>query len=124
MIAVDDRATSRRHDTMTIRPIRFDPTAQGDSDAETSFREWYGDPTGAFSAGLWTSLAWRKEVRYDEDEFCLILEGTVRLTDADGRTETYGPGDAFVIPSGFTGVWESVTPVRKFYVVHVPKPAA
>jgi uncharacterized cupin superfamily protein len=109
---------------MTLRPIRFDRAAQGDPEAETSFREWYGDPTGAFSAGLWTSQAWRKEVRYDEDEFCLILEGTVRLTDAAGHAEIYGPGDAFVIRSGFTGVWESLTPVRKFYVVHVPKAAA
>jgi len=109
---------------MTLRSIRFDPKPHVDPVSATTVHEWYQDKTGAFSAGFWASDASSIEVRYDEDEFCVILEGTVELADASGHVETYRAGESFVIPSGFTGTWTSVTPVRKFYVVHLPKPAA
>ncbi len=107
-----------------VRPIRFDPKPPVDPTAATTIHEWYQDQTGAFSAGFWASQASTLAVQYDEDEFCVLLEGTVELTDASGHTETFTAGDAFVIPSGFTGTWKSVTAVRKFYVVHLPKPTA
>ncbi|MFS8039280.1 cupin domain-containing protein [Xanthobacter sp. AM11] len=109
---------------MTLRSIRFNP-APALEKAATTVHEWYQDRTGAFSAGFWASEPSEIEVSYDEDEFCVLVEGTVELTDASGHTETYEAGAAFLIPSGFKGIWKSVTPVRKFYVVHLPKaPAA
>lgn len=110
---------------MTIRSIRFDPSPPLNPDAATTVHEWYQDRTGAFSAGFWASAPSEIEVSYDEDEFCVLVEGTVELTDASGHTETFHAGQSFVIPSGFKGVWRSVTAVRKFYVVHLPvAPAA
>ena len=32
------------------------------------------------------------------DEFVLILEGEVTLTNIDGGTQTYKPGDTFLVP--------------------------
>ncbi|RLP76649.1 DUF861 domain-containing protein [Xanthobacter tagetidis] len=104
---------------MTLRSIRFDPRPKVDPAAATTVHEWYQDRTGAFSAGFWASQATEIAVNYEEDEFCVLLEGTVELTDASGHTETYEAGASFVIPAGFTGTWKSVTPVRKFYVVHL-----
>ena len=49
-----------------------------------------------------------------------MLEGRVRLTDEHGVAVEYGPGDAFVVPAGFTGTWESLEPVRKRYVIYEP----
>ncbi|QRG06431.1 cupin domain-containing protein [Xanthobacter dioxanivorans] len=110
---------------MAMRSIRFNPAPALDKSAATTVHEWYQDRTGAFSAGFWASEPSEIEVSYDEDEFCVLIEGTVELTDATGHTETYEAGASFLIPSGFTGTWKSVTPVRKFYVVHLPKaPAA
>ena len=106
---------------MTLPSIRFDANAPVDPAAATTVHEWYQDKTGTLSAGFWASGAAVLEVNYEEDEFCVILEGTVELTDASGHHETYKAGDSFVIPSGFTGTWKNVTPVRKFYVVHLPK---
>ncbi|MEP9350989.1 cupin domain-containing protein [Xanthobacter sp. KR7-225] len=108
---------------MTLRSIRFDPAPKVDTAAATTVHEWYQDKSGAFSAGFWASQATEIAVDYAEDEFCVLLEGTVELTDASGHTETYEAGACFVIPAGFTGTWKSVTPVRKFYVVHLPKEA-
>ena len=104
-----------------VRSIRFDRNAKVDPAAPTTTHNWYEDASGVLSSGFWASKPNRAEVDYTEDEFCYILEGKVRLTDAAGRTEEYKAGDAFVIPKGFTGVWETVEPVRKFYVIHQPK---
>ncbi len=106
---------------MSVRSIRFDPATKGEPGGAPSATEWYADPTGAFSAGFWSSAIWSAQVNYTEDEFCLLLEGEVRLTDAAGHAETYRAGDAFLIPAGFKGTWSSLTPVRKFYVMHQAK---
>ncbi|WP_043302728.1 cupin domain-containing protein [Pseudomonas sp. GM55] len=58
----------------------------------------------------------RCECECECDEMCHILEGTVRLTDADGVAKTFGPGDSFVVAAaGFKGTRENITPVRKVY---------
>ncbi len=121
---VPARAFVHKVQPITIRSIRFDPKAPVDPEAPTTAHEWFVDRTGALSAGFWASQAFSTEVSYDEDEVCTILEGKVELTDSTGHMETYGPGDTFVIPAGFKGVWTSVEPVRKFYVVHLPKGTA
>ena len=35
------------------------------------------------------------------------------VTAADGTVQEFGPGDAFVIPSGFVGNWQTVEAVTK-----------
>lgn len=102
-----------------VKSIRFDPNAQGDrASAKTTKKEWYADHTGAFRTGIWTAEPGKSEINYVSDELCVILDGTVRLTDASGHVETYHAGDTFLIPRGFIGTWETVQPVRKFYAVH------
>jgi len=96
------------------RVLRGDPRQQA--------RNHYADPTGQFNAGVWQGEpgAWR--VRYDphEEEFCVPLEGEVVLTAADGQMHHVQADDAFVVPSGFEGVWENRTRVRKHYVIMQP----
>ena len=98
------------------RTVRFDRKPPGVTTAE-----WYRDPTGAFTAGFWTHEGGVIEVDYTEHEFCLLLAGKVRLTDQDGNVDVYGMGDGFVIPAGFKGTWETLKPVRKWYVVYEAK---
>lgn len=86
----------------------------------TAASKAYADPTGAMSCGVWRSKPNRIEVDYARDEFCLLLEGEVRLTDAVGTTEIYRAGDAFVVPAGFKGTWDMPTAVAKYYVLHAP----
>ena len=78
----------------------------------------FADPSGAFSAGIWESTPGKWPVDYTEDEFCLLLAGTVELIDARGRSARFKAGDAFVIASGFKGTWETVDPVKKLYAVY------
>ena len=61
------------------------------------------------------------EVDYTEYVSCLLLAGKVHLTDQAGQVDTYGMGDGFVIPMGFKVTWETLKPVRKWYVIRQPK---
>jgi len=42
----------------------------------------------------------------------------------DGHSEEFKAGEAFIIPIGFKGSWETLEPVRKFYTVYEKKAPA
>ncbi len=86
-------------------------------DPSTGLRPGYENADAGFFTGVWQSEvgAWR--VAYDEDELCVILAGRVRLTEDGGAPREFGAGDAFAIPRGFRGVWETVEPLRKIYAI-------
>jgi uncharacterized protein len=84
---------------------------------KTSVQNYYTDKSGDFYSGVWESTAGKWTINYTEDEFCILLEGQVVLTDESGKAEKFKAGDAFVIPAGFKGTWETVRKVRKFYAI-------
>lgn len=79
----------------------------------------YSDSTGQFHAGIWQGEpgAWRVYYAQHEEELCTLIEGQVRLTAADGSVREFASGATFVVPGGFTGIWENVTRVRKIYAI-------
>jgi len=68
-------------------------------------------------AGEWSASvgAWR--VKYEEWEFCHVLEGACELVPDGGEAVRYAEGDSFIIEPGFVGVWRVLTPMKKRYVV-------
>lgn len=102
--------------TSVVATVRFDASAQKEAGKRMSSRTHY--QRGPFRTGFWAAEPGRAEIAYTKDELCTLLEGEVKLTDAGGHSETYVAGDTFVIPKGFTGVWETVRPVRKFFAVY------
>ncbi len=78
----------------------------------------YSDPGEAFHCGVWEGEigAWR--VQYTEHEFCHMLAGRVRIVGDDGVERIAAAGDSFVIPAGFSGIWEVLEPARKLYAVY------
>jgi uncharacterized cupin superfamily protein len=83
----------------------------------TRLQNYFTDGTGQFFSGTWESSPGKWRVSYAENEFCGILSGRVILTGADGQPHTFAAGDAFVIPAGFEGTWETLEPVRKWYAI-------
>ena len=77
----------------------------------------YSDPSGQFHAGIWSGEVGSWRVKYSEHEFCTLLEGRVRVSDAGGAEVVLEAGDHFVIPAGFEGVWQVLVPARKTYAV-------
>ncbi len=75
----------------------------------------FSNRSDQFHVGHWSSGPCELSVSYTEDELCVIVEGSVTLTGADGTETHHAKGDAFVIPSGFSGVWKSNEDVTKIY---------
>jgi uncharacterized protein len=83
----------------------------------TTTHNYFTDPSGRFYSGIWESTPGKWACEYREDEFVYLISGQAKLTDADGRVETFGPGSTFLIPAGFKGSWETVEPLKKYYAI-------
>ena len=51
------------------------------------------------------------------DEFVLVLEGEVTLTNIDSGTRTYKPGDTFLVPKGWLGTWDMPVKYREMIII-------
>ena len=115
VLRIDDFAGSEE-------PLELNPTriVAGSPVPQQHVRNVFTDGTGRFFGGIWRSSqgAWR--VAYTENELCVLTEGKVRISDDAGRSWTFGPGDCFVVPAGFRGLWEVLEPARKFYAIYEP----
>ena len=108
-------------------PERIQPDSDRIVSGDPAQLVWnrYVDSTGQFCAGTWQGEAgaWRVQYARHEEEFCVLLEGLVRLKSDDGTVREFRAADAFVVPGGFSGVWENVTRVRKLYAIMTLPPA-
>jgi uncharacterized cupin superfamily protein len=72
---------------------------------------------GGITAGEWACNAGSVEIgEHPVDEACFVTRGTVTLTDAAGRSETFRAGEAFLIPRGFRGTWSHSDDFAKWFV--------
>lgn len=72
---------------------------------------------GDFVSGTWKSTPGTWRALSGKDEFCYIVEGHVRLISDSGEIREYRAGDAFVVPNGFSGLWEIVEDTVKHYAI-------
>ena len=109
----------------TEEPLALDASrlAPGSPMPHQFVRNGFTDGSGRFFGGIWRSDvgAWR--VSYTENELCVLTAGRIRVSDDAGRSWTFRPGDCFVMPSGFAGLWEVLEPAQKFYAIYEPPQA-
>ncbi len=68
--------------------------------------------------GVWECAPCREEFdAYPVHEMMSVISGSLTLTDAEGRAETFTPGDMFFIPKGTPCTWEITETLRKFYMI-------
>ena len=51
------------------------------------------------------------------DEFVLVLNGKLVLTEPDGTVHEFTPGQAFVVPKGYRGTWEQFGDYRELAII-------
>ena len=83
-------------------------------------RNHYEDASHQFFAGVWSATRGSWRVRYTEHEFCHLVEGRVALTTDSGHRAEFAAGDTFVVPAGFSGIWEVIEDCRKLYAIFEP----
>ena len=66
---------------------------------------------------VWTCEPSKFDWDYTQNETCLILEGSVTVTDRpdSGGSVTFGPGDLVTFPLGLKCVWNVEKGVKKHY---------
>lgn len=84
---------------------------------ELEVRNFFADPSQQFFAGRWSATRGKWRVRYSENELCVMTSGRVLIESASGERSSFGPGDAFVVPAGFTGTWEVLEDCSKVYAI-------
>lgn len=87
--------------------------------ATRTWNHWTGEQDRLY-CGIWECTPGKVTVDYTEWEFCHFMTGKATLTNAAGQSWTLQAGDAFIIPPGFRGTWETVETVRKHYVILTP----
>lgn len=104
------------------RPLASEPTTPPPDrviagNPQQSYANHFSDPTLQFHAGTWSSTRGTWRIRYTESEFCCLTRGRVALRNERGERWEFGPGEGFVIPSGFQGTWEVLEDCTKFYAI-------
>ena len=84
---------------------------------ELQLRNYFSDASQQFFAGRWAATRGKWRVRYTENELCVMTAGRVVIESSDGERSSFGTGDAFVIPAGFTGTWEVIEDCAKIYAI-------
>jgi uncharacterized cupin superfamily protein len=103
---------------LTERGVYPKGIPMGDFDGAYALATMY--KSGVFAGNkvaLWGSEAGAlKAGNYPLDEFVYVLEGDLVTVDADGARHEFHPGDAFIIPKGWAGLWDMKTRFKKIIV--------
>jgi len=96
-----------------------DPAAcDGDAPQETG-HNFFTSADKKLLAGVWEASPYKERIDgYPVDEFMLVLDGSVTITEEGGAGQTFSAGEAFIIPKGFCGTWENTETMRKYYVIY------
>lgn len=87
---------------------------------------YHADAETGVTCVVWGATPYRIHPKQRPDfEFSVLLEGSVILTDGEGRDTVVSAGDAFVLPAAFTYQWGQTEPVLKYALSFKPsQPAA
>lgn len=69
-------------------------------------------------SGVWECAPCKEEIAsYPVHEMMTVISGSVTLTNADGRAETFTAGDTFFVAKGTKCTWHITETLRKFYMI-------
>ena len=68
-------------------------------------------------SGYWEATPGTYHAIYKEYEFVHLLEGHIIITPDDGDPVSVKAGDTFVDESNFSGTWQIIEAVRKYFDV-------
>ena len=90
-----------------------------EGDPKSVSRADFGDSGGPLCSGIYGVTPGKFEVDYTWTEIATILEGRIRLTDANGKVNEIGPGESFFVAAGETITWEVLEETRKCFYYYM-----
>ena len=98
-------------------PKEMVPPGQKTFGGEFKTLDEYQSTDKKFLVALWESGPGVLQTdSYPNDEYVLVVEGDLAITNTSGKKEEFKPGDSFVIPKGWAGTWDMKTKFRKQFV--------
>lgn len=79
-----------------------------------------GTATSKHRSGIWRCTPGTFSCVEKGDELQTILSGKLRLTEKNGSTSEFLPGDSVVTTKGSTVTWEIIETVEKVFFTHDP----
>ena len=99
--------------TTTPDPSSYDEHSDDWQEREHLTIELAEDSMG----GLWEGTAGSVFFEaWPYTEFCVMIEGHVAIYDHQYQRKDFRAGDAFIVPKGFRGTWQTLAPSRKYFV--------
>jgi len=100
---------------------KFEPYEPEFGDLIARGHDYYYSKDNNFGIGVWESKPGKityKNLEYDE--LMYVLEGSMVMTDENGKIETYGPGEGLILQTGWSGTLEVPKGgVRKIWVSYM-----
>ncbi len=102
-----------------LQPSDMTPPEAFTTDDKTELNDtFFATDDESLLTGVWECAPCREEIdSYPVHEMMTVISGEVRLTDADGNSDTFRAGDTFFIPKGAYCVWEITEKLRKYYMI-------
>ena len=80
---------------------------------------YFEDPALGLSVGVWHTTQMQEAFGpYPGDEFMIVLEGRVLMTDGKGGEVAIEQGQGFSIRNAIPVSWKQVGPMRKFFLLY------
>lgn len=96
---------------------------QSDEWVEYEYR-CYESPSASVMCAFWEGEPGRIYIDpWPYDEICVLQKGRVAMIDDAGGRREFAAGESFIIPCGFTGVWETVEPSAMVFLELTPHEA-
>lgn len=123
---VDDDSTTLHHASLEyfrLEELTEDagPRANADvGEPHQAARELVHLSNTRLSAGSWwcSTGGWPSTDHRTSTEVFFVLAGRGSLTDMDGITHEFGPGDTVTLPKGWCGRWDIREDMQKVWFVH------
>lgn len=88
----------------------------GDDKTESNFN-YFESNDGKIFAGVWECTPYEKEHQsYPTNEICMVISGSVTLTNEAGQSDTFTAGDTFFIEKGAHCTWKVTETLRKYFM--------
>lgn len=99
----------------TVRPVWPDQES-GKTFEEAEYRTFAGT-SQSYYGGVWEGEPGELHLpSYPYDEVCIMISGRVALRDTTGNRKEFVQGQAFFVPRGFSGVWETIEKSSKYFI--------
>ncbi len=102
-----------------MQPSNFtDPDAFTTNDKTEVNHTFFQTDDEKILLGVWECAPCREKIEsYPVHEMMTVLSGSVTLTNAEGQSETFTPGDTFFVAKGTKCTWHITETLKKFYMI-------